>query len=144
MQSTKSPCCASPHSRTSRGGVALLSTIVCVAILSAVAASLLQSVLAQKREVDRQTNLLQADALAQSALDRGFQQLAANPAYTGEVWTPVIPEAPALKAEIAWTGTPTGGQLRVVCLVPADAALPVQLERTATITLTPSTPDKTE
>lgn len=144
MQSAKSSNCVSPHSRLSRGGVALLSTIVCVTILSAVAASLLQSILAQKREVDKQANLLQADALAQSALDRGFQQLAANPAYTGEVWTPVVPEAPALKAEIVWAGTPTGGQLRVVCLVPADAALPVRLERTATLNLTSSTPDKTE
>lgn len=144
MQSPKSALCLLSNSPQSRGGVALLSAIVCVTILSAVAASLLHTILAQKREADRQADMLQADALAQSALDRGFQQLAANPAYTGEVWTPVVPGAPALKAEIAWSGTPTGGQLQVVCLVPADAALPVRLERTASMTLTSSTPDKTE
>lgn len=144
MQSAKTPDCQPPNIPRSRGGVALLSTIVCVAILSAVAASLLHSILAQKREVDRQAIMLQADALAQSALDRGFQQLAANPAYTGEVWTPVVPGVPALKAEITWTGSPMGGQLRVICLVPADAPLPVRVERTAALTLMSPAPEKTE
>ena len=54
-----------------RRGIALLSTMVCVVILSAVAASLIRSVLAQTREADQQALQLQADALAQSALDRG-------------------------------------------------------------------------
>lgn len=133
-----------PRSRRPRRGIVLLSAIVTVTILSAVAASLLHSILAQKREADRQADTLQADALAQSALDRGFQQLATNPAYPGETWTPVIPGGPALQAKITWTGTPTGGQLQVVCLVPADAALPIRIERTAVLTLTSSTPDKTE
>lgn len=132
-----------PH-RKCRRGIALLSTMVCVVILSAVAASLVRSVLAQMREADRRAEQVQADALAQSALERGFQQLATNPAYTGEVWTPQIPGAPSMKAEIAWTGTPTSGLLRVVCQVPADTALPVRLERTAAINLPSTTPAKTE
>ena len=155
MHSVTSPLCHSSgctprrvrglaHHRGCRRGIALLSTMVCVVILSAVAASLIRSILAQSREADQQAVQLQADALAQSALDRGFQQLTANPAYTGEVWTPVVPGAHSLKAEIVWSGTPTGGQLRVICEVPADSARPVRLERTATITLKSSTPDKTE
>jgi type II secretory pathway pseudopilin PulG len=114
-----------------RRGVALLSAIVCVVIMSAVAASLLRSVLAQVREADRQAFQLQAEALAQSALQRGYQQRTTNPSYLGEVWTPDVAGAPKLKAEIEWTSAATGGTLRVVCLVPADAKLPVRLERTA-------------
>ncbi len=140
----QTPAASTRLNATRRRGFALLSALICVLILSAVAASLLRSVLAQMREVDIQAHQLQADALAQSALERGIQQLSANPAYTGEVWTPDVPGAPRLKATIEWVGNPSGGSLRVVCLVPADAQLPVRLERTATITLPSPTPDKSE
>jgi len=117
-------------SRT-RGGLALLSAIICILVLSAISVSLVRTVLARVREADLHEHRLQADALAQSALERGIAQRTANPAYPGEVWTPVVAGLPRLQANIEWVAAPAGGSLRVVCLVPADAAHPVRLERTA-------------
>ncbi len=112
-----------------RSGLALLTAIVCIVVLSAMSVSLVRTVLARLREAELHAQQLQADALAQSAIERGFAQRELNPAYPGEVWTPVVPGAPRLQADIAWIDSPSGGSLRVVCLVPADAARPVRAER---------------
>ena len=113
-----------------RRGVALLSSIVCILILSAISISLVRTVLARLHEADLHQYQLQADALAQSALVRGIEQRTLNPAYTGEVWEPEVPGLPRLQADIQWVDAPSGGALRVVCLVPADASQPVRVERT--------------
>ena len=112
-----------------RHGLALLTSIVCILVLSAMSVSLVRTVLARLHEAELHAHQLQADALAQSALERGFAQRDLNPAYPGEVWTPVVPGSPALKADIQWTDSPDGGTLRVLCLVPADAPRPVRVER---------------
>ena len=112
-----------------RRGLALLTSIVCILILSAMSVSLVRTVLARLHEAELHAHQLQADALAQSALERGFAQRSLNAAYPGEVWTPVVPGSPALKADIQWTDSPEGGSLRVLCLVPADAPRPVRVER---------------
>ena len=112
-----------------RSGLALLTAIVCIVILSAMSVSLVRTVLARLHEAELHAHQLQADALAQSALERGFAQRALNPAYPGEVWTPVVPGSPSLKADIQWVDSPEGGSLRVICLVPADAPRPVRVER---------------
>lgn len=111
-------------------GVALLSAIVCLLILSAISISLVRTVLARLHEADLHQYQLQADALAQSALERGTLQRTLNPAYPGEVWTPEVPGSPRLQADIQWVDAPAGGSLRVICLVPADASQPVRVERT--------------
>ena len=110
-------------------GLALLTAIVCILILSAMSVSLVRTVLARLHEAELHALQLQADALAQSALERGFAQRAVNPAYPGEVWSPVVPGAPAMKAEIQWVDSQDGGSLRVLCLVPADAPRHVRVER---------------
>ena len=114
-----------------RRGLALLTAIVCIVILSAMSVSLVRTVLARLQEAELHAHQLQADALAQSALERGFAQRARDPAYPGEVWTPVVPGSPALKADIQWVDSPDGGTLRVICLVPADVPRPVRVERVA-------------
>lgn len=112
-----------------RRGLALLAAIVCILVLSAISVSLVRTVLARVREAGLHEHQLQADALAQSALDRGMALRTANPEYVGEVWVPEVSGFPRLQANIEWIDTPAGGSLRVVCLVPADAAQPVRLER---------------
>ena len=112
-----------------RSGLALLTAIVCILVLSAMSVSLVRTILARLHEAELHAHQLQADALAQSALERGFAQRSLNPAYSGEVWIPVLPGFPRLQADIAWVDAPTGGSLRVVCLVPADAPRPVRVER---------------
>ena len=113
-----------------RRGVALLSSIVCILILSAISISLVRTVLARLHEADLHQYQLQADALAQSALERGTVQRILNAAYLGEVWTPEVPGSLRLQADIRWVDSPAGGSLRVICLVPAGAARPVRVERT--------------
>ncbi len=114
-----------PHRR----GLALLTAIVCILILSAMSVSLVRTVLARLHEAELHAHQLQADALAQSSLERGFAQRSLNAAYPGEVWTPVVPGSPALQADIQWADSPDGGTLRVICLVPADSPRPVRVER---------------
>ena len=63
-----------------RRGVALLSSIVCILILSAISISLVRTVLARLHEADLHQYQLQADSLAQSALERGRVQRTLNPA----------------------------------------------------------------
>ena len=117
------------RSLTGRSGLALLTAIVCIVVLSAMSVSLVRTVLARLREAELHAQQLQADALAQSAIERGFAQRTLNPAYPGEVWTPEIAGSPRLQAEISLVDGPTGGSLRVTCLVPADAPRPVRVER---------------
>ena len=114
---------------THRRGLALLTAIVCIVILSAMSVSLVRTVLARLQEAELHAHQLQADALAQSAFERGLAQRSLNPAYPGEVWSPVVPGSPSLKADIQWVDSPDGGSLRVICLVPADAPRPVRIER---------------
>ena len=117
------------RSLTGRSGLALLTAIVCIVVLSAMSVSLVRTVLARLREAELHAYQLQADALAQSAIERGRTQRELNPAYPGEVWTPEVPGFPRLRADIAWVDAPNGGSLQVICLVPADAARPVRVER---------------
>ena len=117
-----------------RSGLALLTALVCIVVLSAMSVSLVRTVLARLHEAELQAQQLQADALAQSALERGIAQRALDPAYPGEVWSPVVPGSPRLQADIAWVDAPTGSSLRVICLVPADNPRPVRVERVVPFT----------
>ena len=121
-----------------RSGLALLAAIVCLLVLSAISVGLVRTVLARVREADLHEHQLQADALAQSALARGIAQRAANPAYPGEVWTPEVSGVSRMKAEIQWIDAPTGGSLRVVCFVPADACAARSSGTDGLFSLTPS------
>ncbi len=117
------------HRRLTRGGLALLSAIICILILSAMSVSLVRTVLARLHEAEVHEWQLQADALAQSALERGFSQRVLNPAYPGEIWSPEVPGIPRMQADILWVDSGSAGALRVICLVPADAPQPIRIER---------------
>jgi hypothetical protein len=150
MQRTPAPCRLSLRERPSfrgakgdntggakgelpRYGLALLTALVCLVVLSAMSVSLVRTVLARLREAELHAHQLQADALAQSALERGSAQKALNPAYSGEVWAPVVPGSPRMHAGIQWVDGPNGGSLRVICIVPADAPRPVRVERVVSV-----------
>ena len=122
-----------PSVIVSRRGLALLAAMVCIVILSALAIGLVRTVLARIKEANLNEHQLQADALAQSAIERGLARRAADASYAREVWTPAVPGAPPMQAEIQNVVTPSGGTIRVTCLVPADAARPVRVEREAPV-----------
>ena len=122
------PVCFSRGYRPRRG-ITLLAATISLVVLSAISISLVRSVLARIQEASLHEQQLQADALAESAIQRGIAQRTINPVYPGEVWAPSVPGSPRLQATIEWVESSTGGSLRVVCLVPADAVRPVRIER---------------
>ena len=123
------PVCFSRGYRPRRG-IMLLAATISLVVLSAISISLVRSVLARIQEASLHEQQ-QADALAESAIQRGIAQRTINPVYPGEVWAPSVPGSPRLQATIEWVESSTGASLRVVCLVPADAVRPVRVERVA-------------
>ncbi len=125
------------HATVRRGGWALLSAMVAVVILSALAVGLTRVVLSSVRETDQREHLIQADQLAESALARAKAQLQKAPTYSGETWEPTNAAGPTLQATITIDRTGSGIGVRAECLVPSDAPRPVRVERTWTLPLAP-------
>lgn len=114
---------------TRRRAMALLTALVCLVVLAALALTLTRTVLARVREADLHAHQLQADALAESAIVRARSQWQSNAAWTGEVWQPEVEGAPKLHAELRVLDE-SPKQLQIACLVPANAVAPVRVERT--------------
>ena len=74
------------HSARSRRGLVSVAMLIGLIILAMVAASLLKVGLARRTRATIEERQLQADALADSGLDRALARLATAPAYEGEVW----------------------------------------------------------
>ena len=72
--------------RSSRRGAVLILVMVCMLIITMLLASLLKSALMQRRQLIREQYRVQAEWLAESALERAAQQRLENPQYQGEVW----------------------------------------------------------
>lgn len=117
-------------SQARRQGIALLSALVCIVVLAALALTLTRTVLTRVREADLREHQLQADVLAESAMVRARTQWQSNPTWAGDVWTPDVEGYPKLRAESRVQSAGTLQQLHVVCFVPADADLPARVERT--------------
>lgn len=69
-----------------RRGAVLILVMVCLLIITMLLASLLKSALMQRRQVMREQFRIQAEWLAESALERAVEQRLKNPDYRGEVW----------------------------------------------------------
>ena len=69
-----------------RRGAVLILVMVCLLIITMLLASLLKSALLQRRQVMREQFRVQAEWLAESALERAVEQRLKNPDYRGEVW----------------------------------------------------------
>ena len=67
-------------------GITMFVTIVCLAVIAALGASLLRSLAAEHRQAQLRRDQMQAFWLAESAVQRGAARLAADSAYAGEQW----------------------------------------------------------
>ncbi len=67
-------------------GAAMLVTVVCLAVIAALGASLLRSLVAEHRQARLRWDQMQAFWLAESAVQRGVVRLAAMSEYAGEQW----------------------------------------------------------
>ena len=122
---------ASPNPRyhSRRRGTVLIIIIVLLLIAVMIAGSIVPMLVMDARQIRGDRSALQAQRLAESGLRRAAVQLAADPGYQSEIWSPELPSGRA-KIEIDITSE---GQDRVItsrATYPADAQLPARVTRT--------------
>lgn len=122
-------------------GITMFVTIVCLAVIAALGASLLRSLVAEHRQAMLRRDQMQAFWLAESALQRGMARLAADSAYAGEQWQ-VEADAGGSRAgaHAAIRVEPLGVEAAARRIVvqaryPAEGAARVVLEREIVVTL---------
>lgn len=107
-----------------RQGTALIIAMICLLLASALTVSLVQVAVLQREQVLRDEWQLQAEWLAESALDRAAARLVVEPEYAGESWRPQLPgEAEPLgRVEIAVERPTETGRVQVTAVadVPDD------------------------
>ena len=113
----------------SRSGAILVMVIVLLLISIMIAGAIVHSLAMDARQLDWNRHALQADRLAESGLRRARVQLAADPAFEGETWSPALPGG---QGEVVITIT-SDKQIRIIksrATFPADSATPVRSTRT--------------
>lgn len=78
--------CRTAAPRSLRHGSVLVVAMVALLLTSLILGSLLRMASLQHRQLRSEQDLLQADWLAESALDRAAARLASEPSYSGETW----------------------------------------------------------
>lgn len=89
---TRSPGRAAPpwlDARCIRGrrGATMLVAMVCLVLVTMLLGALLRLAMTQRRQVAYEQMRLQADWLAEAAVERAVHRLASDGNYTGETWT---------------------------------------------------------
>jgi Tfp pilus assembly protein PilX len=89
----------SPQTRpgaTRRRGAALIAALICVLLVSMMSAVLVKTALVQREQLERDAWQVQADWLAQSAMERALARLESDVGYAGESWAPVTSEGKSI------------------------------------------------
>ncbi|MDP6445600.1 MAG: hypothetical protein QGG36_08270 [Pirellulaceae bacterium] len=73
-----------------RRGIALLTALVCLAVIVMLIGTQLRGVFSDSRAAILREHQVQAEWLADSGLDRAAAQLNADASYAGETWKPKI------------------------------------------------------
>lgn len=73
-----------------RRGAALVAAMVTLLVVTLVAAALVKTMVATHRQSQRYADELQAQWLAEAALDRALVQLRSQSDYSGETWIPSL------------------------------------------------------
>ncbi|QDU29858.1 hypothetical protein ETAA8_49740 [Anatilimnocola aggregata] len=81
--------------RRTRRGAAILVAIVLLVVVVTIMGIVLRQVATSQRMTRQQSWELQAQLLAESAIDRALVQLERNQEYRGETWLPLVGAAPA-------------------------------------------------
>jgi Tfp pilus assembly protein PilV len=116
---------SSMAARTSRRrGAALIAALICVLLVSMMSAVLVKTALVQRDQLEQDAWQLQADWLAQSALERTIARLKTDAEYTGETWMPATAQGTPIgrvTIEIVQaSGDTTERLLRATADVPDD------------------------
>jgi Tfp pilus assembly protein PilX len=124
-----------------RRGTFLIVALICLAVATALIGTILSLVETERRQVLEHQLRLQAEWLAESALDRAVASLRADSAYTGEAWAVESSELggadPGL-VTIRVDSSPDRKHLRVVraeAVYPVGSMQPIRRTRQTTIAI---------
>lgn len=108
---------------TARRGAVMVLVMVCLLGVSLLAATLLRLAVAQQRQLRMEERHLQAEWLAEAALERAAALLRRDPSWKGDEWTPsadVLPEGGTVETRVEPAAAAEGGwQITVAASVPA-------------------------
>ncbi|WP_347243589.1 hypothetical protein [Thermogutta sp.] len=98
-------------------GVAALGILVCLVVVSTLAATLAHQLWLRVRDAQQERYLIQADWLVASAIDRAVYRIRENADYQGEVWEIPENELPGgLRGVVRTAIKQDGGKLRFLVL----------------------------
>lgn len=126
-----SPAAHTVSTRLARRGIAIMAALVALLVFSALSVTIVKTVLTRIQQAQQLSLQLQADALAESAIERATIQINMRPDYRTEVWSPMITGGPTMRAEIEWSPDPKGkATLHVRCTVSENPEQTVLVEHT--------------
>jgi type II secretory pathway component PulK len=131
-----------PDPGSARGGAVLVVALICLLLVTVLAASLARTVLLQREQVLRDEWQLQAEWLAEAAIDRARVQLNATTDYEGEEWRPEWNDAGSqlgrVRIAVAREASADGNsvaRINVTADVPADTTDRARVQRTIAVAL---------
>lgn len=132
-------------SRRNERGIVLLAVIVCLIVIGTLCGSLLRMGLSQQNAARADERQVQADWLAESALERAAARLGRDSNYAGEDWL-ISPQAlgGAMAGRVAITVQSVDGQpglrlVKVQAEFPRDAASRARSTKQAAVSISTQT-----
>ncbi len=112
-----------------RSGTVLIVVAVLLLVTAAIAAAVLQAVLLDARQHQRERFALQADRLAEAGLARAAIRRASDPAYDGETWQVELAGDETASVAIRIIDGDANPVFEAVATFPADSERPVRSTR---------------
>ena len=133
------------YARTRRGG-ALVAALVTLLVVMLVAGAVVRSRVLAHRQARHSLHQLQAEWLAESAIERARGQLAQATTYSGEIWRPALksmsggdePAAVEIRVESVQDANQTR-RIVAIASYPSDELRRVTIRRELTISNSPTT-----
>lgn len=121
-----------------RPGSILICVLVCLAIVTALAASMLKTALDARKVVRQELQLSQTEFLLEAGVQRAVKQWNDDPAYTGETWqlpSAAIPgiETALVEIQVSPAAEDQPTRVKIVAQLPADS--PLAMRRSYTFSL---------
>lgn len=114
-----------------RRGAIMICAMICLLLISLLLGSLLKVALAHRRQVRTEQYRLQAQWLAESALERSVSRLAADADYSGEEWNIAAKELDGRHAGSVKIGVQKSAQRPMQRIVTVEAIYPSGVARSA-------------
>ena len=124
--------------RTKRAGYMLVAVLACLSLVMALTIAAVQTALRIRREVRKQHLVSQASLLCETGLARAAYRQR-DPNYSGETWSPLLPEFPGKQAEVSIVfleRNPTRAMVQVTAVLEDTQTKNNRVQRTLTTNLT--------